>query len=211
MKPSPKLLTPNDHALVLIDYEGQMAFATKSISITELRTNVSIIAGASRIFKVPTIITTVAEKSFAGPVFPDIEEFYPKADSGYIDRTSMNTWEDETAYKAIKALSKPKLVFAGLWTSVCIVGPALSAIAEGGYEIYFITDACGDVSTEAHERAVLRMTNAGATPLTSIQYLLELQRDWARVSTYAPVMDLMKKYGGSYGVGIDYAKNMVKH
>ena len=211
MKPSPKLLTPDDHALVLIDYEGQMAFATKSISITELRTNVSIIAGASRIFKIPTIITTVAEKSFAGPVFPEIEEFYPKASSGYIDRTSMNTWEDENAYKAIKALSKPKLVLAGLWTSVCIVGPVLSAIAEGGQEIYIVTDACGDVSTEAHERAIVRMTNAGATPLTSIQYLLELQRDWARASTYAPLMSLMKKYGGSYGVGIDYAENMLKH
>jgi nicotinamidase-related amidase len=211
MKPSPKLLTPNDHALVLINYEGQMVFATKSISISELRTNVSIIAGASQIFKIPTIVTTEAEKTFAGPVFPEIEEIYPKATSGYIDRTSMNTWEDETAYNAIKALSKPKLVFAGLWTSVCIVGPVLSAIAEGGYEIYVVTDACGDVSTEAHERAVLRIANAGATPLTSIQYLLELQRDWARESTYASVMNLIKKYGGSYGIGIDYAKNMLKH
>jgi len=210
MKPSPNLLSPENHALVLIDFEGQMAFATKSISISELRTNVAIIAGASKIFNVPTIVTTVAEESFSGPVFPEIEEFYPQATSGYIDRTSMNTWEDEAAYKAITGTKKQKLVLAGLWTGVCIVGPALSALTEG-YEVYAITDACGDVSSEAHERAVQRMVHAGVKPITSVQYLLELQRDWARQETYVAVTDLMKKYGGAYGLGIHYSHNMLKH
>jgi len=210
MKPSPNLLSPENHALVLIDFEGQMAFATKSISISELRTNVAIIAGASKIFNVPTIVTTVAEESFSGPVFPEIEEFYPQATSGYIDRTSMNTWEDEAAYKAITGTKKQKLVLAGLWTGVCIVGPALSALTEG-YEVYAITDACGDVSAEAHERAVQRMVHAGVKPITSVQYLLELQRDWARQETYVAVTDLMKKYGGAYGLGIHYSHNMLKH
>jgi len=179
MKPSVNLLSPDNHALVLIDFEGQMAFATHNIPLSELRTNVAIVAGASKIFNVETVVTTVAEESFAGPVFPEIEEFYPIATSGYIDRTTMNTWEDENAYKAITGKNKKKLVLAGLWTGVCIVGPALSAIEEG-YEVYVITDACGDVSAEAHERAVQRMIQAGAIPVTSIQYLLELQRDWAR-------------------------------
>lgn len=210
MKPSPNLLAPDNHALVLIDFEGQMAFATKSISITELRTNVAIIAGASKIFDVPTIVTTVAEESFSGPVFPEIEEFYPQATSGYLDRTSMNTWEDEAAYKAITGTGKQKLVLAGLWTGVCIVGPALSALTEG-YEVYVITDACGDVSNEAHERAIQRMVHEGVKPITSVQYLLELQRDWARQETYVAVTDLMKKYGGSYGLGIQYSHIMLKH
>lgn len=210
MKPSPNLLSPENHALVLIDFEGQMAFATKSIAITELRTNVAIIAGASKIFNIPTIVTTVAEDSFSGPVFPEIEEFYPQAASGYIDRTSMNTWEDEPAYKAITGTGKQKLVLAGLWTGVCIVGPALSAIAEG-YEVFVITDACGDVSTEAHERAIQRMVHAGVKPVTAVQYLLELQRDWARTETYVAVTDLMKKYGAGYGLGIHYAHHMLKH
>lgn len=210
MKPSPNLLAPGNHTLVLIDFEGQMAFATKSISISELRTNVAIIAGASKIFDVPTIVTTVAEESFSGPVFPEIEEFYPQATSGYIDRTSMNTWEDEAAYKAITATGKKKIVLAGLWTGVCIVGPALSALTEG-YEVYAITDACGDVSPEAHERAVQRMVHEGVKPITSVQYLLELQRDWARQETYVAVTDLMKKYGGGYGLGIQYSHNMLKH
>ncbi|GGF22625.1 hydrolase [Flavobacterium limi] len=210
MKPSANLLSPDNHALVLIDFEGQMAFATSNISLSELRTNVAIIAGASKIFNVATVVTTVAEESFSGPVFPEVEEFYPIATSGYIDRTTMNTWEDEHAYKAIVAKNKKKIVLAGLWTSVCIVGPALSALEEG-YEVYIITDACGDVSNEAHERSVQRMIQAGAQPITSIQYLLELQRDWGRQETYVPVTDLMKKYGGSYGLGIHYAHNMLKH
>jgi len=210
MKPSKNLLSPDNHALVLIDFEGQMAFATTSIPLSELRTNVAIVSGASKIFNVPTIVTTVAEESFSGPVFPEVEEFYPMATSGYIDRTTMNTWEDENAYKAITGTKKQKIVLAGLWTGVCIVGPALSAIDEG-YEVYVITDACGDVSKEAHERAIQRMIQVGAQPITSIQYLLELQRDWAREETYVPVTNLMKKYGGSYGIGIHYAHNMLKH
>lgn len=210
MKPSSNLLSPDNHALVLIDFEGQMAFATSSIAISELRTNVAVVCGASKIFNVPTIVTTVAEESFSGPVFPEIEEFYPMASSGYIDRTSMNTWEDEAAYKAITGTKKQKLVLAGLWTGVCIVGPALSAIAEN-YEVYVITDACGDVSNEAHERAIQRMVHSGVKPITSIQYLLELQRDWARQETYVAVTDLMKKYGGAYGLGVHYAHNMLKH
>jgi len=210
MKPSPNLLSPDNHALILIDFEGQMAFATKSISINELRTNVAIVAGASKIFNIPTVVTTVAEESFAGPVFPEVEEFYPQATSGYIDRTSMNTWEDEAAYKAITGTGKQKLVMAGLWTGVCIVGPALSALTEG-YEVFVITDACGDVSDEAHERAIQRMVHAGVRPITAVQYLLELQRDWARTETYVAVTDLMKKYGAGYGLGIQYAHKMVNH
>ena len=210
MKPSPQLLTPTNHALVLIDFEGQMAFATQSISINTLRTNTAIIAGASKIFNVPTIVTTVAEESFSGPVFPEIEEFYPQATSGYLDRTSMNTWEDEAAYNAIKGKDKKKVVLAGLWTGVCIVGPALSALAEG-YEVYVVADACGDVSVEAHERAMQRMIHAGVRPVTAVQYLLELQRDWARQETYVAVTDLMKKYGAGYGLGIQYSHKMLTH
>ncbi|GGH58970.1 hypothetical protein HNQ91_000534 [Filimonas zeae] len=210
MKPSNKLLTPSNHALVLIDFESQMGLATTNLSNTELRTNTAIIAGASKIFNVATLVTTVAEESFSGPVFPELEAVYPKATSGYLDRTSMNTWEDKPAYEAIVAFQKKKIVLAGLWTSVCIVGPALSAIDEG-YEVYVITDACGDVSVEAHERAVQRMIQAGAVPITAVQYILELQRDWARQETYVAVTDLMKKYGGAYGIGIQYAHTMLKH
>lgn len=209
-KAAKELLDPTNHELVLIDYEGQMAFAVSSISIDQLRNNTALIAGASKIFNVPTIVTTVAEQSFSGPVFKEIDECYPQASNKYYDRTTMNTWEDKPTHDAIVALKKKKLVFGGLWTSVCIVGPVLSAI-EDGYEVYVITDACGDVSEEAHQMAVERMIQSGARPMTAIQYLLELQRDWARQETYKAVTDLVKKYGGAYGVGIQYAHTMLSH
>jgi len=209
-KPSTELLNPSNHTLILVDHESQMAFAVASHPIDQLRNNTALVAGASKIFNVPTVVTTVAEKSFSGPVFPEIEQFYPQKTSNYIDRTTMNTWEDANAHKAIVGKGKKKLVFAGLWTSVCIVGPTLSAISEG-YDVYVITDASGDVSKEAHEMAITRMVQAGAKPITSLQYLLELQRDWARQETYKAVTDLVKKYGGAYGIGVLYAHEMLKH
>lgn len=209
MKPADKLLAPDNHTLVLIDYEGQMAFATHSHAMQELRQNVGLVCGGSKVFAIPTINTTVGEDHFAGPVFPEILEHYPKAEYPYIDRTSMNTWEDEAAYQAIIKPGKKKIVMAGLWTSVCIVYPALSALEEG-YEVYVIADACGDVSTEAHERAMDRMVQAGVQPITAVQYVLELQRDWNR-PTAGAVSKLMKRYAGTYGIGMQYAERMLKH
>src|SRR3954464_13309443 len=103
--------------------------------------------------------------------------------SALLTRTSMNTWEDKAVVEEVNRMDKDRIVLCGLWTSVCIVGPALSAIDQG-FEVYVIGDACGDVSTEAHDRAMDRMVQAGAQPLTSVQYLLEMQRDWARGDTY---------------------------
>ena len=206
-KPTPgsKLLKPTDHALVMIDFQSQMAFATKSIDMVVLRTNAGLIAQAAAGFKVPTVLTTVAEKSFSGPMFSEVTEPFPG--QKLLDRTSMNTWEDANVIKALNAIGKDRLVFAGLWTSVCIVGPTLSALDQG-YEVYVVTDACGDVSTEAHERAVTRMVQAGARPMTALQYLLELQRDWARGDTYDLTTGIAKTHGGAYGLGVTYAKTM---
>ncbi|TDO20292.1 nicotinamidase-related amidase [Pedobacter duraquae] len=209
-KPSPALLNPTNHTLIMVDYQSQMAFATGNITIESLRSNAALVAGASKIFNIPTVVTTVAAKSFSGPVFPEITEFFPQATSGFLDRTTMNSWEDANVYKAVTGKGKKTIVLGGLWTSVCIVGPALSAINEG-YNVYFITDACGDVSKEAHEQAVTRMVQAGAHPITAMQYLLELQRDWARSETYKSTTDLVKKYGGAYGIGIQYGQEMIKH
>jgi len=209
-KPSPQLLNPKNHTLILVDHESQMAFAVGNMPVDQLRTNTALVAGASKIFKVPTVITTVAEESFSGPVFPEVQEFYPKSSTKYFDRTTMNFWEDANAYKEVVGKGSKTLVMGGLWTSVCIVGPALSAINDG-YTVYVITDASGDVTEEAHNQAVARMVQAGARPITSMQYLLELQRDWGRSETYKAVTDLVQKYGGSYGLGVQYGRAMLKH
>jgi nicotinamidase-related amidase len=204
--PGSMLLAPKDHTLILIDHQSQMAFATKSIDAVLLRNNAALVSNAARIFGVDTILTTVAEKTFSGPIFDEIKQAFP--DQDIIDRTTMNTWEDVRITERVNAISKGRLVLAGLWTSVCIVGPALSAIDQG-FEVYVIADACGDVSDEAHDRAMDRMVQAGVRPITSLQYLLELQRDWARHETYDLVVHEAVDHGGAYGLGLIYAKTML--
>lgn len=204
-KPGKGLLTPSDHVLILIDHQPQMAFATKSIDVAELRNNVTGLAKAAKVFGVPTILTTVAAKSFSGPLFPEIQAVFPEQKP--IDRTTMNTWEDGRITDAVNQLSRRRVVMAGLWTEVCGVGPVLSALDQG-FEVFFVTDASGGVTKEAHDMAVERMVQAGAHPITWLQYLLELQRDWARQGTYAAVNDIVKQHGGGYGLGIIYARDM---
>ncbi len=203
--PGSKLLKPTDHTLILIDFQSQMSFATKSIDAVNLRNNAALISNGAKGFGVSTILTTVAEKSFSGPMFSEITDAFPG--QKLFDRTSMNTWEDAAVIEEVNRIGKPRIVLAGLWTGVCIVGPALSAIDQG-FEVFVIADACGDVSTEAHDRAMDRMVQAGAQPMTSLQYLLELQRDWARTETYDMTTGVAKKFGGAYGLGIIYAKTM---
>ncbi len=204
--PAKSLLTPADHTLILVDHQSQMAFATHSIDGVTLRNNTALISKAAKGFNVPTILTTVAEKSFSGPLFPEIQAAFPG--QSVIDRTTMNAWEDKNVTDAVNAAGKGRVVIAGLWTSVCIVGPVLSAL-EQGFEVYVVTDASGDVSTEAHERAVERMVQAGARPLTSVQYLLELQRDWARGETYELTTGIAAINAGAYGIGLQYATAML--
>jgi nicotinamidase-related amidase len=203
--PGKLLLSPTNHTLILIDHQSQMAFATRSIDTVELVNNVAMVAKAAKEFAVPTIVTTVAEKTFSGPVFEEIRSAFPHAE--VIDRTTMNSWEDERITRQVNAIGKPRIVLAGLWTSVCIVGPALSALDQG-FEVNVICDACGDVSVEAHDRAMDRMVRLGAQPMTSLQYLLELQRDWARKETYNETTGIAALHGGGYGLGLIYAKTM---
>jgi nicotinamidase-related amidase len=203
--PGKTLLSPNDHTLIMIDHQSQMAFATKSIDAVLLRNNVALVAKAAKEFAVSTILTTVAEKTFSGPIFDEIRSTFPRAD--VIDRTTMNTWEDARVIDKVNAIGKARVVLAGLWTSVCIVGPALSALDQG-FEVYVIADACGDVSSEAHDRAIDRIVQLGARPMTSLQYLLELQRDWARTETYNQTVTTSVAHGGGYGLGLIYAKTM---
>lgn len=203
--PGKSLISPTDHTLILIDFQSQMAFATNSIAPELLRNNAALVARAAASFGVSTILTTVAEKSFSGPMFSEVTDPFPG--QALLDRTSMNTWEDEAVIAEVNRIGKPRIVFAGLWTSVCIVGPVASSIDQG-FDAYFIADACGDVSPEAHERACQRMIQLGAKPMTSLQYMLELQRDWARTETYESTTGIAKEFGGAYGLGIKYAKAM---
>ena len=182
-----------------------LAFATRSIDVATLRSNAAMVAKSAAGFGVSTILTTVAEKTFSGPIFDEIKTVFP--DAPVIDRTTMNCYEDASVVAALNAAGKSRCVLAGLWTSVCIAGPALTAL-EQGHEVYVITDACGDVSEEAHAMAIERMVGAGAQPVTALTYLLELQRDWGRGETYGLTTGIASVHGGGYGLGIIYAGTM---
>ena len=207
-KPSLELLSPHNCVLALIDHEPQMFFGVQSTDRQTIINNVVGLAKAAKIFKVPTVLTTVAAKTFSGPMIPQLQAVFP--DQKPIDRTSLNSWEDKNFVAAIEKTNRTKIVMAALWTEVCLAFPALSAL-QAGYEVYAVIDASGASSTEAHEMAIKRMTQAGIIPVTWLQVLCELQRDWARQETYGAVMELIKEHAGDYGNGVFYVETMMTH
>jgi nicotinamidase-related amidase len=200
-----ELLTPDSCALALIDHQPQMFFGSNSHERTVVQHNVQILAKSAKLFKVPTILSTIAADSFSGHLIAEVQSVFPEQKP--IDRTSMNSWEDANFRKAIEATGRKKIVIAGLWTEVCVAFPAIQMLA-AGYEIYVPTDACGDITSEAHERAVQRVIQAGAVPMTSLQFMCELQRDWARGETYNGCMDIFKAHS-AYGIGVRYAQQIL--
>lgn len=204
--PSPALLTPDNCVVLFVDHQPQMFFGTGSGDRTAIINSVVGLAKAARVFDVPVVISTVAAESFSGPIMPQLEDVFPE--QKVIDRTAMNAWEDQAFIDAVKATGRKKLVIAGLWTEVCVVQPVLSAIAQG-YEVYVVTDACGGVSRQAHENALQRVVQTGAIPVTWMQVLLELQRDWARMETYGETTQVVKEHGGAYGLGLVYAQAVI--
>jgi nicotinamidase-related amidase len=200
------LLTPDNCVVALIDHQPQMLFGITSIDRQTLINNVVGFAKATRIFDVPLVLSTVESKAFSGNIWPQLQAIYPSQIP--IERSSMNSWDDESFVAAIKKTGKKKIVLAGLWTEVCVAFPTIQAIHDG-YEVYVVEDLCGDLDTRSHEAAMRRVEQAGAKPVTWIQVMLEWQRDWAQTETYAAVMDVVKNHGGAYGVGVEYALTMV--
>ncbi|MCA3188455.1 MULTISPECIES: hydrolase [unclassified Cupriavidus] len=205
--PKLEVLTPQNSQLIIIDHQPQMAFGVQSMDRQALKNNVVGLAKAAKIFNVPTTITTVESNSFSGYTYPEILDVFP--DARTLERTSMNSWDDQKVRDALKANGRKKVVVAGLWTEVCNTTFALCAMLEGDYEIYMVADASGGTTKEAHDYAMQRMVQAGVVPVTWQQVLLEWQRDWAHRDTYDAVMKLVKEHSGAYGMGVDYAYTMV--
>jgi len=206
---SPKLevLTPLNSQIIFIDHQPQMAFGVQSIDRQTLKNNVVGLAKGAKLFKIPTTITTVETQSFSGYTYPELLDVFP--DKPVLERTSMNSWDDRKVRDALKANNRYKVIVAGLWTEVCNNSFSLSAMLEGDYEIYMVSDASGGTSKEAHDYSMQRMIQAGVVPVTWQQVLLEWQRDWARKETYDGVMAIVREHSGAYGMGVDYAYTMV--
>jgi len=200
------LLTPDNCVVALIDHQPQMMFGVAGVDRQSIINNTVALGKAARVFDVPVVLTTVETKSFSGNLWPQIHAVFPEQPA--IERSSMNAWDDKNFVAAIKATGRKKIVLAGLWTEVCVTFPSVQAIHDG-YEVYVVEDCCGDVSQLAHDNAMKRVIQAGAKPVTSLQVMLEFQRDWAEKDTYDAVMDIVKTHYGAYGIGVEYVYTMV--
>ena len=200
------LLTPDNCVVTLIDFQPQMLFGVANFDRQAVINNTVALSKAARVFEVPFVLSTVETTSFSGYLWPQVQAVFPN--HAPIERSSMNSWDDENFVAAVKKSGRKKIVLAGLWTETCVALPTVQAIHDG-YDVYVVEDCCGDVSQLAHDNAMKRVIQAGAKPVTSLSVMLEWQRDWAARDTYDAVMDIVKTHYGAYGIGVEYAYTMV--
>jgi nicotinamidase-related amidase len=189
-----QLLSPENAALIIIDYQPIQVSSIRSMERNELVFNITSVAKAALNYDLPIIHSTVNVTT--GRNKPPIQELQDVI--GHLptyDRTSINSWEDTQFKEAVKAVGRRKLIMAALWTEACLTFPALDAIQEG-YEVYVPVDAVGGTSLAAHEAALRRMEQAGAKLISRVQMYCELQRDWAREATVPGFMGVFESFDG---------------
>src|SRR5712671_3122360 len=199
------LLTPDNCALILIDHQPFQVAGVRSHDTQTMINNVVGLAKTAKIFGVPTLLTTVLEER-GGYIIKQLQDVFPEQKP--INRTFINTWQDERVVDWVKKTGRKKIIMAALWTEICLAMPAIQALGEG-YEVYIVTDASGGVSVEAHEMAVRRMVQAGAVPMTWMALQGELQRDWAREATVPGLAEILAQHGGGSGVAFAWEMQLL--
>lgn len=189
------LLTPENCVLVLIDHQPFQLANVNSHEPTMVINNVAGLAKTAKAYGIPTILTTVNEER-GGRIFQGIQDVFP--DQQTINRTYINAWEDKRVVEAVEKTGRRKIVFAALWTEMCLAMPAIQAMGDG-YDVYVVTDASGGVSAEAHDMGIRRLVAAGAQPITWLGMAGELQRDWARTQYLGDVAKIFADHGGATG------------
>jgi nicotinamidase-related amidase len=182
------LLTPQNSALVVIDYQPSQVQTVASIDHELLTRNIVSVARLAKAYRLPVVLSTVNVAGGQGPTIPELKEVL--SDSVEIDRTQINSWEDVEFRRAVEATGRKKLIMAALWTEVCLAFPTLDAL-RGGYEVFPVVDAVGGTSPEAHRAGLERIVQAGAQPISWVSLACELQRDWARTDTVPDVVDIV--------------------
>jgi nicotinamidase-related amidase len=196
-------LTPNNCTIILIDYQSQFALTIGSTDGESLIHNAVNLAKTAMIFSIPTVLTTIGESSFGGPLLSKLQEIFP--DQKPIDRTNLSVFEDTRLLTEMEKIGRNKLVIAGLWTDFG-VAPSIQQAGKLGYEVFMVVDACGDVSLRAHHIAIQHLLPEGAVPVTWLQMLLALHRDWAPPEAYEALVDIVKDHASVYGLEIQYAR-----
>jgi nicotinamidase-related amidase len=182
------LITPQNAALAVIDYQPSQIGAVRSIDHDLLLKNIITTVKIAKLYGLPIIHSTINVANGQGPTLDGLAE--ELADSPPIDRTAINSWEDAEFLAAVRATGRRKLILCALWTEVCMAFPALDAIRDG-YEVYPVVDAIGGTSSEAHRAGVERTVQAGGKPIGWVSLACELQRDWARVETVPQVVEIV--------------------
>jgi nicotinamidase-related amidase len=183
------LITPQNAALVLIDYQPSQFATVRSMDADLLRKNIVSTVRAARAFGLPIVHSTVNVSSGQQqPTVPELAELLE--DNPPIDRTGVNSWEDTDFVAAVRATGRRKLIFCALWTEVCMAFAALDALREG-YEVYPVVDAIGGTSPEAHRAGIERVVQAGALPIGWVSLACELQRDWNRLETVPQIVEIV--------------------
>ncbi|WP_426239271.1 isochorismatase family protein [Pararhizobium sp. DWP1-1-3] len=172
------LLDPSDTVILLLDHQSGLFQTVKDIAVADLRRNVAMIAKLATLLDIPVITTASEPAGSNGPLMPEIQEYAPHA--VYVPRRGeVNAWDNDDFVRVVKATGRKTLVMAGVWTSVCVMFPALDARA-AGYEVYAVMDASGDPSEMASRVSLARFVQGGVKPTSTNSLLSELHRTWAR-------------------------------
>ena len=201
---SDHLLTPENSALVIIDYQPVQANSIASMDRQLLVNNIVGAAKAAVAYGLPIVHSTVnVETGLNRPPIGQLRKVLK--DYPTYDRTTINSWEDVEFRKAVEATGRKKLIMTALWTEACLTFPALDALREG-YEVYVVADAVGGTSLAAHEMGLRRIEQAGGKMISVPQLFCELQRDWKRSETVPAFMNLFIETGGTAGIQFSYDK-----
>ena len=195
------LLTPENSAVIIIDYQPTQVGSIESMDKYTLVKNVVALIKLAKVFKMPIVVSTVNVKA------ADLKSTIPQIaqevkDLPSYDRTTINAWEDIEFLEAVKATKRKKLIMAALWTEACLLFPTLDALKEG-YEVYPVVDAVAGTSVVAHDAALRRMENAGAQPVSVMNLVCEIQRDWARGETVPEMLGVLAGVGNNVGLDIE--------
>jgi nicotinamidase-related amidase len=185
---SDPLLTPENAALVVIDYQPSQVQTVNSMDHELLVDNIVSVARIAQTYNLPVVLSTVNVANGQGHTVPELRSVL--SESQEIDRTQINSWEDVEFRRAVEATGRKKLIMTALWTEVCLTFPTLDAMSEG-FEVFPVVDAVGGTSEEAHRAGLARIYQAGAQPISWVSLACELQRDWARGETVAEVVDIV--------------------
>jgi nicotinamidase-related amidase len=200
-----ELLTPQNAALIIIDFQPVQVNSIASMDRQTLVNNIVGVAKLGVAYGLPIVFSSVNVKTGLNKP-PIVQLRKVLGDITTYDRTTINAWEDTEFNQAVKATKRKKLIMAALWTEACLTYPALDALREG-YEVYPLVDAVGGTSVEAHQAALRRIEQAGAKPIGWVQLACELQRDWIRKDTVPAFMDIFVETGGTMGLQLSYDRD----